>query len=218
MNEQEIVNNTNDTFIKVESLFKDIINIDIPFFSILVKGLNSKNDLINEINILKKIFKIDNDYNIETIVENLYLLKQKEDNIFKLTNLLNLIIKLKCNQTNLSKDLNNNLNHLNQDNLTMQDFIDINQNIKKLNISIIENEKYYRILNELMEKKEVLDFLITKKYDDIRLFTEFMDDLDGGIIQMKDINDLEKSVLFVEQLKNHCYLKNDDLLKIYLFN
>ena len=214
MNEQEIVNNTNDTFIKVESLFKDIINIDIPFFSILVKGLNSKNDLINEINILKKIFKIDNDYNIETIVENLYLLKQKEDNIFKLTNLLNLIIKLKCNQTNLSKDLNNNLNHLNQDNLTMQDFIDINQNIKKLNISIIENEKYYRILNELMEKKEVLDFLITKKYDDIRLFTEFMDDLDSDIIQMNDINDLEKSVLFVERLKKICYLQSDDKLII----
>ena len=212
MAEQEIVNQSNNTFIKVESLFKDIINIDIPFFSSLVKGLNSKDDLTQEINILKTLFKIDDGYNIETIVDNLYLLKQKEDNIFKLTNLLNLIIKLKCNQTNISKYLNTNLSHLKQDNLKMQDFIDINKNIKKLDISIIENEKYFSILNELMEKKEVLDFLINKKYDDIRLFTEFMDDLDGGIIQMNDINDLEKSVLFVEKLKKYCYLKNDDIL------
>ena len=52
-----------------------------------------------------------------------------------------------------------------------------------------------------MEKKVVLDFWLTKKFDDIRLLTEFMDDLDNRIIQMKDINHSEKDIQFVEQLK-----------------
>ena len=67
-----------------------------------------------------------------------------------------------------------------------------------MKIPIIKNEKYFNVLNELMEKKEVLDFLFTKKFDDIRLLNEFIDDLDKGIIQIKDINDLEKSVQFFE--------------------
>jgi len=99
------------------------------------------------------------------------------------------------------------LNHLKQDNLKIQDFIDINRNIIELIIPIIENEKYFNVLNKLMEKKEVIDFLITKKFDDIRLLTEFMDDLDDGIIQMKDINHFEKIVQLVEQLKKMLFKK-----------
>ena len=212
MTEQEKINQTNDTFNKIESLFTNFDNIDIPFFSSLVKGLKTKKDLYNEINLLKILFNIENNYNIDSIAENLYLIMQKEENIFKLKNLLTLINKLKSNPTKLSQDLESNLNHLKQDNLKIQDFVDINRNINELKISIIENEKYFNVLNELMEKKEVLDFLLTKKFDDIRLLTEFMDDLDNGIIQMKDINDLEKSVQFVEQLKKKCNLKNDYIL------
>ena len=132
-------------------------------------------------------------------------------------NLLTLINKLKCNLTKLRKDLESNLNHLKQDNLKIQDFIDINRNINELKLPTIENEKSFNVLDELIEKKEVLDFLFTKKFEDIRLLTEFMDDLDNGIIQMKDINDLEKSVQFVEQLKNKYNLKNDYILIDILF-
>ena len=212
MTEEEKVNQTNDAFDKIKTLFTNFDNIDIPFFSSLVKGLKTKNDLYNEINLLKGLFNIDNNCNIDSIVDNLYLIKQKEENIFKLENLLTLINKLKCNPTKLNQELESNLNHLKQDNLKIQDFIDINRNINELKIPIIEKEKYFNVLNELMEKKEVLDFLLTKKFDDIRLLTEFMDDLDNGIIQMKDINDLEKSVQFIEQLKNKCNFKNDEIL------
>ena len=132
-------------------------------------------------------------------------------------NLLTLINKLKCNLTKLRKELESNLNHLKQDNLKIQDFIDINRNINELKLPTIENEKSFNVLDELIEKKEVLDFLFTKKFEDIRLLTEFMDDLDNGIIQMKDINDLEKSVQFVEQLKNKYNLKNDYILIDILF-
>ena len=86
-----------------------------------------------------------------------------------------------------------------------------------MKLPTIENEKSFNVLDELIEKKEVLDFLFTKKFEDIRLLTEFMDDLDNGIIQMKDINDLEKSVQFVEQLKNKYNLKNDYILIDILF-
>ena len=198
MTEEEKINQTDNSFDKIETLFTNFDNIDIPFFSELVKVLKTKKDLYNEINLLKELFNIDNDSSIDSKVENLYLIQQKEENIFKLENLLTLINKLKCNPTKLTQGLESNLNHLKQDNLRVQDFIDINKNINELKIPIIEKEKYYNVLNELMEKKEVLDFLLTKKFDDIRLLTEFMDDLDNGIIQMKDINDLEKSVQFFE--------------------
>ena len=140
MTEQEKINQTNDTFNKIESLFTNFDNIDIPFFSSLVKGLKTKNDLYNEINLLKELFNIDNNCNIDSIVENLYLIKQKEDNIFKLENLLSLINKLKCNPTKLNQELESNLNRLKQDNLYIQDFIDINKNINELKIPIIEKK------------------------------------------------------------------------------
>ena len=116
-------------------------------------------------------------------------------------NLLSLINKLKWNRTKLNQDLESNLNHLKQDNLKIQDFIDINRNIIELKIKIIENEKYFHVLNKLMEKKEVLDFWLTKKFDDIRLLTEFMDDFDNRIIQMKDINHLEKRYSICRTIK-----------------
>ena len=109
-------------------------------------------------------------------------------------NLLTLINKLKWNRTKLNQDLESNLNHLKQDNLKIQDFIDINRNIIELKIPIIEHEKYFHVLNELMEKKEVLDFWLTKKFDDIRLLTEFMNDLDNRIIPKEGYKSFGKEI------------------------
>ena len=100
------------------------------------------------------MFKSEKD-NINEIIDNLFLLKKKEDNITKLTNLINLINKLKCIKTNLSKNLIDNLNYFKKDNLKIKDYVQININNKNLNLTILENEKYFNVLNELMEKKEL---------------------------------------------------------------
>ena len=68
-----------------------------------------------------------------------------------------------------------------------------------------------------MEKKELLDFLITKKYDDIRNFTEFFEDLDNDLIQIKDLSDLEKCVRFIENLKEKASKRdNTKLIDIFI--
>ena len=187
----------------------------IEFFSNLVKTIKSENELENEIKLLKNMFGSDKD-NIKEMVDNLYLLKKKEDNITKLTNLINLIDKLNCIKTQLYNNLRENLNYFKKDNLKIQDFVQININIKNLNLKILENEKYFNVLNELMDKKELLDFLMTKKYDDIRLFIEFFDDLDSEIIQLKDISSLEKCVLFVENLKKPFKKDDNDLVNNFI--
>ena len=61
----------------------------------------------------------------------------------------------------------------------------------------------------MVEKEELLDLLLNKKFDDIRIFIEFFDDLDEEFLKIEDIYDLEKCVLFIENLKNS---KNDSNL------
>ena len=185
LSEQEIINLSINEFEKVKTLFNDFNNIDIKFFLSLIKIIKSKEELEIEINFLRNKFNYE-DNNIKEIVDDLFLLKEKEDNITKLTSLITLIEKLNCNKTNLYLNLKEYLNCLQKDELKIQDFVSVNQNFKILNLKIFEIEKYYNVLNELMEKKELLDFLITKKYDDIRFFTEFFEDLDNDLIQIKD--------------------------------
>ena len=73
------------------------------------------------------------------------------------------------------------------------------------------------ILNDLIENETLFDFLFTKKYQDIREFANVFDDLDSNRLKIKDVEDLEKVVKFVEDLKNACYNKSDDNFFINTF-
>ena len=162
----------------------------------LLKIINSKEELHQEIEKLIIYLGIKkNSINLEKIENDLLELK-KNDNICKIENLCKIINKFNVTKTDKIKIIENKLNEFNNKNGNninkMPNYTKIINEFKNLNFKILSdnNEKYLDILNDLIENETLFEFIFTKKYQDIREFTNAFDDLDSNRLKIKDVEDL----------------------------
>ena len=94
------------------------------------------------------------------------------------------------------------------ENVNFEELIEINDEIKMLNLEIINEKKCQNILFYLFEK-EFIKFLENKTLDDIRNLQDIAgEDIESYNIDMTDLQSLENCILFIQELTK---MKNSNL-------
>ena len=201
-NNSLIVNKTINYFKKLKDLFdqKTEGNVNINELEEILKKINYE-EIDNEINKIRKILNINKTSN-NNVFFKLKLLKNKNKN-YEILKKINLLLnEFNLKQKEIKNTLEKSIEALN-DIKSLQQLIDIDQELNSLNLKILnsdKNQKYLIIIDKMYEKPELINFLKDKTIYDIHQMCEFIDDSEDVYITLGDISYLEECKKFIEKL------------------
>ena len=220
MNEY-LFNSENEIFNKSEKAYKDtIIQIilqkdkkspffEIPYINEIMKIIsNRNNNLQEEINFIEKEFinLKKNEYIKNGLLEDLINFSNK-NKIYRLILGIIYLIKsyqkiVKINLTNFTKELENQLQILDNKNISGPEIKQINNYLLNLNYDINQESSIINFYRIFMGKEEALIFIKTLKESnlEIRNLNEFIDENENSQLQVNDIDNLLDVYTFFEKL------------------
>ena len=211
-----------------EQSFKELTNIfienginkiDGKILEICLKPFTRKEkDIEKEINILKNIFKINQDLNINNTIEQMILITKREY-IFNAAKSIDYFIgQIKGIQTNFISEIREIIKLLKEkkDLDTIRNCKNILSNI---NIDIIgDDNTYIDIIIKLKVQPDIIIFLFKKTVQDCRNLQEISSQNENSFVSVNDILDMEKCVEFFNNLgKYEDFQKKKDSEIIDLF-
>jgi len=204
-NDEKIIIETFRKFKQTREIFyKDGFNsINQDIFSIYLKTFNikKKDEIREELEIVKKLLNIKNrDNSTEKIVNILYLFSNKKDIIIKVTEALKIFI----NKTEVIKEYTKPLDNINEfkENTFNKDFLKISFEIlEALGIDLLnENNYFVNILLSFRQKPEVINFLLSNSLEECEKLYDFLNN--NNSLKISDIIDFEICVKFINSLGN----------------
>ena len=210
-NDEKLLEETNRKFYGLKEFIKDKNTniISEEEISIIVQKINSEKELINEISLLKDLFFGNQKIDISNS-EKLFLLIYSKEKIQKHISFLIKLFQKFYIDMNENDELFKKINNINKkfENVNFEELIEINDEIKMLNLEIINEKKCQNILFYLFEK-EFIKFLENKTLDDIRNLQDIAgEDIESYNIDMTDLQSLENCILFIQELTK---MKNSNL-------
>ena len=208
-NFEKQLQNTEDIFQSLINLFdqKNFNKINKDIFDLILKSINSKEYLENEINFLKKYFKKNED--TQTIESILVLISSKDNLITSFKGIEILFNEFNIKKTEFSKIINSKFREL-KEKSSVEQLLDIITVFKELNIDIIEDSFLMILLNQLTNKKDLIPFIKHKDSENIKILYQFINDDDKNIIQIFVIDDFIKCIEFISELKKFSFLDDKE--------
>ncbi|KAG4089111.1 hypothetical protein H8356DRAFT_1007620 [Neocallimastix lanati (nom. inval.)] len=209
--DSSILEETKKEFFNLKNLF-DIETenkVDIKFLEEVISKIDN-DKMEDEIEILKIIFEIDKPIT-NLICKKLKVLNNKNETIKLLENIIKLFtdFKLKGEISNYIIYIIKKLKYNSSLNILVKSY----ESLKKSNLNISYlNINLSSIINDIYNKPELIEFLIKTKPDDIHLMSEFIDDVEDIIIDLRDINNLESCSSFISKLKHYDSLSEREFL------
>ena len=192
----------------------------------VVKG-KKKEEISNEINILKNIFEEINNIKItneEEVINDIIIISRKDDVYNIAFAILLFIEKLGLKKESLCQECEKIISNLENSNKKE----DIEQYISILNnfgikIDMLYNNnskeiKYLEILLKLKEQAESITFLIKTNTEECHYLQELVGDENISFLNVNDILEFEECVKFMEELGNEAIFKNKvdiDVIKAF---
>jgi len=207
--DKELMEETIENFNNLKYLFDEITENKVNIIN-LEGTLSSINEIKKEIKLLIKVFEITQPrQSLNKVEQKLKLLKNRKNNINKYNRIILLLQDFKSTQDdNIQIKLNEIIEHLKKDDeLTLKNLISLNEELKKLNLDILntnskENRDALALIEKMYEKSELIDFIKNKTIIDIHPMGEFIDDAEDVYLTLADIDQLETCVAFIHDLKN----------------
>ena len=227
--EKSWINETEEDFKKLKEIFEDngIQSLDENILKICLKTLKgkSKEEIVNEFDTLLTLFKIQASKEMKDRVTNEFILLSKKDDIINIANAIFTIIKYaKLSTGNLWKlvnEIKENQEKLNNT-IDLMEYIDkLRENNIDIDILYDKNYKYDNYLNILLYLKEepnAIVFLLEKNENDCTTLQEAAGDDDNALLNIKDINDFRKCVIFMKKLGYTPKMKEDDFFREFQEN
>ena len=203
-NDSLIVNKTKNEFNNLKKLF-DVQTegeVDLNFLEGILKKINF-DEIDKEFKLILEILKIEENNN-ENIFEKLILLKNKNKNLEKIHKIILLLNDFNLSQKSIKLELEKAKKVLSQ-NPTLQKLMEIEMNLNKLNLDILDsnlNERSLTVINKMYDKPELINFMKDKTINDIHQMGEFIDDSEDVYISLSDITILESCKKFFEDLNS----------------
>ena len=189
-----------------------------------IKG-KSKEEILDEFDTLISLFKIHiSKENKDRVIDDFSLLSKKDD-VINIANAISMIIKkadlTEGNLGELVNEIQNNQKELNNA-VNLKNYIgNLKQNNINIDILYDKNYKYDNYLNILLnlnEEPEALVFLLGKDEKDCTTLQEAAGDDDNALLNIKDINDFRKCVIFKNKLGYTPRMNDDDFFKAFQEN
>ncbi|ORX57745.1 hypothetical protein BCR36DRAFT_318513 [Piromyces finnis] len=202
VNDNILINKTKEEFLKLKNLFdeKTENRVDLSLLEDIVININN-NDMENQIVNLSYILDVKEIPN--NLCKKITLLNNRKNNIITLNNIVLLLYDFKI-YINKTENHISNLISILQKKETLNDLIDVELSLQKLNINISNSDKYFvvkTVINKMYIKPELISFLINKKINDIHSMGEFIDDSENEFLSLSDIDQLETCAAFIHELK-----------------
>ena len=223
-NDRKCLEESERLFNELKKIFIEngINNIDEKILEICLKPFTGKEkDIEKEINILKNIFEINQDLNINNTIEQMILISKREYMFNAAKSINSFIEQLKGIQTNFIFDIKEIIKSLNgkRDFNTIRSCKQIFNNLK---IDIMGGDNtYIDIIIKLKIQPDIIPFLSKKTVQDCRNLQEISSQNENSFVSVNDILDMEKCVEFfnnlgkLEDFKN----KNDsDIINLFKEN
>ena len=186
------------TIIEENSINSSKINIK-DLQDIILASKKDKNNIINDIQLMKSSYKIQNEVNIDKISEDLFFLSKKEKYIISIEALIKLIDLAEGKKTYFCSVLNIIITKLR--NLNNLDIIRFSGDVlKKYNIDI--NAEFMEILIELLNKEEEAKFLF-----DIKNSLSTIQNIDKSKDKEGIITDIQNCILLFSKFMNSIHEK-----------
>ena len=186
------------TIIEDNSINSSKINIK-DLQDIILISKKEQNSIINDIQLVKSSYKIQNEVNIDKISEDLYFLSKKEKYIASIDALIKLIELTKGNKTYFCSVLNIIITKIR--NLNNIEIIRFSGDVlKKYNIDI--NDEFMEILIELLNKEEEAKFLFAENS------LETIRNIDISKDKEDIITDIKNCILIFSKFTNSIHEKN----------
>ena len=211
---------------KLKKIFedKDIQSLDKNTLQICLKTIKgkSKEEILDEFNTLLSIFKIDTSKEkIVKVIDDFSLLSKKDD-IINIAIAISMIIKnsdlTEGNLGELVNEILNNKETLNNAEDLMRYIDRLKQNNINIDILYDKNynyDNYLNILLNLNEEPKAIVFLLERNEDDCNALQEAAGNDDNALINIKDINDFRKCVIFKNKLGYTPKMKDDDFFRAF---
>jgi len=201
-----IMDETENQFNSLEQIFNKDTEDSVDLL-LLEKIINKINDeqLEKEIDILIGIFKKDNSIN-KNIFKKLKYLKNRKETSKLLKNIESLLSDFILPDQNIKEDIKSIIKDF-EKKLSLKNLEEIYQKIEKMNINLLQQDKYTNakvILNEMYDEPELMKFIIKNKIDDIHQMNDIIDDKEDYTLTTADIEVLENCMEFVNKLKDSC--------------
>ena len=205
------VREAENDFEKLREIFGDrgIQSLDENTLQICLKTIKgkSKEEILDEFDILLKLFKIDTSKEkIDRVLDDFILLSKKDD-IINIANAISMVIK---NADLTEGNLGELVNEILKKKENLNNAVDLTRYIRSLrenNIDIdilydknYKYDNYLNILLNLNEEPNAVVFLLGKDEKDCTKLQEAAGDDDNALLNIKDINDFKKCVIFIKKL------------------
>ena len=199
-----------------KGLFKINHNNIFKIYLKSIKG-QKKEEISNEINILKNIFEKMNNIKVtneEEVINDIILLSRKEDIYNVAISILLFIEKLGLKKESFyqecEKIISNFQNSNKKEDIEEFKFILNNFGIK-IDMLYNKNSKekiYLEILLKLKNQPESITFLIKRNIEECHYLQEFVGDKNISFLNVNDILELEECVEFMKELEDEAIFKN----------
>ena len=195
--------------IEENSISSSKINIK-DLKDIILTSKKDQSNIINDIQLMKSSYKIQNEVNIDKISENLFFLSKKEKFITSIEALIKFFDLTEANKTYLCSVLKIIIIKLRK--INNIEIIRFSENVlKKYNIDV--NSEFIEILIGLLNKKEEARFLFDTEYS-----LSTIKNIDKSKDKENIITDIEKCILLFSKFVNTIHEKemNDsDIISIF---
>ena len=208
-NEQILIDEAENNFKRLKNIFnkEGIQTLDKDILKICLDSIKGKKreELSEEIDILKKLFQVENSKEQkDKIINSLVMLSKKED-LYEISLSISIFInKAQLSQNELFPLVNEiikNPEKLNEEENIIRYVNTLNKYEIRID-SLYEPGNYLNILLILKKNPNSISFLLGKTENDCRNLQEAAGDNDSGFLNINDIKDFEECVKFMNNLGN----------------
>jgi len=201
-NDLAILNETKEKFFNLKNLFTEETEdkVGFAFLEEIITKID-KNNVEEEVNILKNLFNIDEE-STNNISDKLKYLNTRKQDIIKIGNTILLLRDFHLNNSTIFVSLKKYYKYLNQC-TSLKKINAVNILINKLDIDLLDSDKHayaQGVIENMYKKQELMNFILTKNINDIHQMGEFIDDSEDVYITLSDIDQLESCMTFIQEL------------------
>ena len=197
-------------FKKTKFLFEKIPNekIDEEIFDICLKAIrNNVNRVKAEMYFIQDFFNLKKEKNFEQVGDSLILFSKKNEMVNIIKGIELFLKKVGAIPTNYSQNLMNIKKNLSSKTVNVNKIYEYLKELSKEDLNIINlrnniNCDYLYIFIDFFKKQEALDFLLKLNEEDCRNFQEIIGIADNSFLMYSDIQDLEKCITFLKDIKS----------------
>jgi len=222
LNQNENKNKNSTQFFKAKDKFlnlKNLFNIntekflDLKLLEELISTMSNE-EMVQEVNFLKKIFNVSEESSLNHIFKKLSLLKDRKETIDFLHKIILLFKNFKIKYDRIQKRFENAIEQL-ENNPTLNQLTRIDNILKRLNLNILSSDSKdaQAVIHQMFIKPELMNFILDKTINDIHQMGEFIDESEDVFIVLSDIDQLESCKSFTQELKKRCNQEEENEVK-----